>query len=518
VFYLKNNSIALLVGIFIVISLASILSAPRGAVYITGHAASGDSYTTFNLSEEVSILVTGAVNFGAGRVDINASNAILDSGLGSYDYHFTNISADVGNMPSKRFSPMVFDSDRGVFVMYGGLLWGVGVFNDTWEFNYSSKTWTHVTSADSSADGVPGEDGLLFNAIAYDSSAKKTIIFGGQDGVGTRFNDTWAYNGINWTKMNPDNYPPERIYSTMIFDSNRNVSVLFGGKDGGPFDETWEYNYSADNWTQIDPDTSPSARTSAGMTFDSKTNKVILFGGQDASNDYLNDTWEYDGTDWTDVTTGAAPSARIAGIFYDPLRDRVLLQLGGDSVGFPTDIWDYDPSTHLWHRIYDTNLIPAVGAVNFDTKNNVTVFFFGTNSVFTAANYTNETWVFNYSAAGGNANGSWFVYKDYFFIENDGTVNISVNFSANKNANKFIGGTSPSFKIKGIVDESNACPDLNTAYADVPNSTETPGVLCPLLQFAQDKDIFDVATKLVVPSDIIAGDKSATITFSAAKV
>ena len=53
------------------------------------------------------------------------------------------------------------------------------------------------------------------------------------------------------------------------------------------------------------------------------------------------------------------------------------------------------------------------------------------------------------SDAGTVVNGTWTPVNQSFYIENDGTVNISINYTANKNADQFLGGTGPSFMIKG---------------------------------------------------------------------
>jgi hypothetical protein len=124
----------------------------------------------------------------------------------------------------------------------------------------------------------------------------------------------------------------------------------------------------------------------------------------------------------------------------------------------------------------------------------------------------------------GNANPSnnnWVdpsKWSRYIAVENDGTVNVSVNITADKKASQFMGGTGPEFQLKGIATEAGSCATLNTTYTNVPNSTETPYAICNVLNFAQSNDTFNVSARLVVPSDAISGQKNTTITFSASKV
>jgi galactose oxidase-like protein len=84
----------------------------------------------------------------------------------------------------------------------------------------------------------------------------------------------------------------------MVFDAARNRVVLFGGAGAGTatlFDDTWEWD--GDNWTQV-ADTGPSVRGGHAMAYDSLRGRVILFGGDDGQNSF-GDTWAWNGTDWT---------------------------------------------------------------------------------------------------------------------------------------------------------------------------------------------------------------------------
>jgi hypothetical protein len=66
---------------------------------------------------------------------------------------------------------------------------------------------------------------------------------------------------------------------------------MFGGIGPGYIDDTWEYD--GVDWTQVTTASSPSARCYHAMVYDIVRGKVVLFGGHDGN--YRNDTWEYDG-------------------------------------------------------------------------------------------------------------------------------------------------------------------------------------------------------------------------------
>ena len=507
---MKNNTIALLAGILIIISAASILVSPKSITFVTGFASSGNSYASFNMSEEVSVLVSENIDFGSGRVNSDAPQAILDSELG-YHYNWFNITNISGPRPSPRWTNVIYDAGRDVFIMYGYLSYyqtPLSDANETWQFNYSSMVWTNLTAT----AGRP----TFFDAFTpiYDSSINAVIMY--RTSVFYKFNSSGQWELLNTTGEPP--YPSRKDYA-MAFDSRRNVSVLFGGRAPGgglPYAGTWEFNASNNKWTNKSSANEPHARSYAAMAFDSNRNVSVLYSGSDGGL-YFYDTWEYNGTGWTDVTE------RISGyptgngrtypsMIYDSARKKIVL-FGGDGTSWFNDAWEYDGAK--W--VNTANI--SVGrrtAIAFDSKNNKTLLFYGEGGTPT---FFNDTWDYNATDmdAETSANGTWYFEKGFFYIENDGTVNISINFSADNNAEQFIGGTSPSFEIKGVAHEPNSCPDLNTTYANVPNSTETPKILCPMLKFGNVADIFRVPVRLVVPSDVAAGDKSATITFSATK-
>ncbi len=148
---------------------------------------------------------------------------------------------------------------------------------------------------------------------------------------------------------------------------------------------------------------------------------------------------------------------------------------------------------------------------------------FGSGRVNSTA--VNATLDSNLTGAAAVLGGTWngASLPQYVSIENDGTVNISVNVSGNSdnNAKGLIGGTSPLFQVKGITTKAGACSGtFVTSYdsGNVPNSTETPLSLCALLNFPQSADSFNVSARLVIPNDANPGQRNVTITFSVSKV
>lgn len=110
-----------------------------------------------------------------------------------------------------------------------------------------------------------------------------------------------------------------------------------------------------------------------------------------------------------------------------------------------------------------------------------------------------------------------------FVMENTGNSNVELRISGNKDADSFIGGTSPSFEYKMIDDPSEplACPVINqviwNTYTAV--GTTTPGdLVCN--RFLYDNfgsDLIQMHIKVVVPENA-ALDSSADTTIITADI
>ena len=180
--------------------------------------------------------------------------------------------------------------------------------------------------------------------MAYDAGRNRVVMFGGWDLPGNTLNDTWEWVGNNWVQRTPANAPSPRTDTCLVYDSARNVCVLFGGFEPNlavSYNDTWEYDGT--NWTQIAGLTPPSTRDGFAFAFDSARSRLVIFGGWDANNAPFNDTWEYDGNAWTQVNTANAPSPRYyASMAYDPARGRCVMYGGENNGQISGETWEYD--------------------------------------------------------------------------------------------------------------------------------------------------------------------------------
>jgi hypothetical protein len=202
---------------------------------------------------------------------------------------------------------MALDSSIGCVILFGGA-GGTGstFFGDTW--SWDGGAWVDVTPP------LPAvSPSARFNhAMAYDAQSDHFVMFGGFNTV--RLSDTWIYDagggggtGAGWTQVFPATVPAARSSHAMVYDSARDRVVMFGGFLGGGqwSNQTWEWDGT--NWT-LSPATGPSGRQYLGMVYDPDREVTVLSCGQAANFVRMDDTWEFDGTSWTQLTTLGNPS------------------------------------------------------------------------------------------------------------------------------------------------------------------------------------------------------------------
>jgi hypothetical protein len=123
---------------------------------------------------------------------------------------------------------MAYDPNRQATTLFGGRLADGQAVGDTWAWD--GAVWTQL-----------GEDDALArsrHAMVYDSGRGVMVVFGGMKG--SQLKDTLEWDGAAWKQVATSG-PPRRMYHAMAYDSARKAIVLFGGWDGSPLADTWEY-------------------------------------------------------------------------------------------------------------------------------------------------------------------------------------------------------------------------------------------------------------------------------------
>lgn len=105
-----------------------------------------------------------------------------------------------------------------------------------------------------------------------------TVAFGGENSsTGDFLDDTWEWTGSAWIDRTPVLRPPGRHLHVMAYDSTRRVVLLFGGQGSvgtnGFFDDTWEWDGAA--WTQRSPIDRPKIGDHA-LAYDRARQRMVL--------------------------------------------------------------------------------------------------------------------------------------------------------------------------------------------------------------------------------------------------
>jgi hypothetical protein len=193
-------------------------------------------------------------------------------------------------------------------------------------------------------------------AIAYDAARQNLVVFGGIEAdatptyAGTVSDETWTWDGHNWTEHFPSNRPSPRLGASMAYDAARKVMVLYGGwsdmTTGIGLDDTWTWDGTT--WTEQHALTTPQRRGFAPMAYDAGRQVVVMFGGHQGANapqPPYQQTWTWNGTDWALAHPVHSPSPRYQpAIAYDMARaDTVLFGgLSGPAGQMLTDTWTWD--------------------------------------------------------------------------------------------------------------------------------------------------------------------------------
>jgi Kelch motif len=300
-------------------------------------------------------------------------------------------------VPPRSAAAMAYDDATGQLVLFGG-----DIFNgkdvalaDTWIWN--GTTW-------SQRDVSPSPAGRIGAAMAYDPASKQLLLFSGAGTGGTSEDDTWIWNGLAWHEARPATNPPPRTDAAIAYDPLIGRIVMFGGwnpvsGEQSMYDDTWTWDGT--NWTKLLPSTSPPARAEAVMAYDVVSNTLVVFGGEGDVTPYSNQTWTFDGHAWelAHFRLGATqPAARDATVMAaDDANQTIVLFGGEESGGNNNDTWIWNGFE--WVQVHPRNTPPARGVetesgmMTYDPELGVDVLYGG--PVANPQGSLGDTWTWN---------------------------------------------------------------------------------------------------------------------------
>lgn len=246
--------------------------------------------------------------------------------------------------PTRQQATMDYDLARGVIVMFGGRIHGgpagpTGAQNDLWEWD--GTDWTLIPAIN--------PPGIRYSAnMVYDIGRGVHVLWGGVNASNVGYNETWEYDPTTqtWTQIFTAASPGSRVYAGMAYDLSRGRTVLYGGRDDAFQPLTplfWEYDGS--NWTTVAPSRMPGDMYGHAMVFDQQRGRIVMQGGRGPG--FLSGTWEYDGVHCYHYNAEASPAAGsyFAATAYDLLRDRMVVCGGyNTSLQRSNDTWERDPA------------------------------------------------------------------------------------------------------------------------------------------------------------------------------
>lgn len=109
-----------------------------------------------------------------------------------YDYQ-TNTWTRIETNPKPRgryWQQMTFDPDIGKVVIFGGAPPVPTMLRDTWLYDYTRNEWTEIVSSDNPSASWSSR-------MVYDSEIGKVVLFGGTSGPRETYGDTWILDTVN---------------------------------------------------------------------------------------------------------------------------------------------------------------------------------------------------------------------------------------------------------------------------------------------------------------------------------
>jgi cysteine-rich repeat protein len=260
---------------------------------------------------------------------------------------------------SYSYVEFAYDAIREQVIMFGGY----GLVNGSVTDDYN-VTWARSGTSWAKPPAFAEPPARQRSEAAYDPMRRRVVLFGGQtDSLGTSVNDTWEWDGTQWSSAAPTAKPPVRGGAMMSYDTGTRSVMLFGGDSNNSsyltYADLWSYNGST--WSQPALSTGRSGVFNSGMVYDIAANRAVTFGGRDDGStgggtfQVLNTTWYWDATGWHQLSPVTVPTVREDfGIAYDTVRNRTVMYGGQDSSGNVTS------EVSEWNGTTWANLSPPV--------------------------------------------------------------------------------------------------------------------------------------------------------------
>jgi hypothetical protein len=136
-------------------------------------------------------------------------------------------------------------------------------------------------------------------------------------GLSSLDNQTWTFDGANWTTVPSPSVVTRGTGRVLVFDSKRGrvVLVMTVNESVNPQVQTWEWN--GVTWHLQSTRHAPGLSQFASGAYSPELGATVLL-------DAPHPTWLYNGTDWRSVATAVHQPARLAHLEYDVTRKALI--------------------------------------------------------------------------------------------------------------------------------------------------------------------------------------------------
>lgn len=281
--------------------------------------------------------------------------------------------------PAREDGTWTEDPDGRTAYLFGGRD-GSTIFNDLWAYDLDNDRWTKLAPE----SDVPAE---RFGHEAVWVDGIGVVVFAGQTGPTTFFNDLWAYDPAanRWEAVSVEGSRPKARYGTCAAlgpDGRLWISHGFT-EDGTRFADTQAFDFGTGRWSDETPDgRAPVNRCLHGCWW-TDDGRLALYAGQTTGVEALGDLWTLGdaatpAAAWTKATGELPPDRNL---YAFARHGDFVAVVGGRSLGssFLDDAFTIDTTTLSIEPLdpEGTNPPGRGGAMLIDDPRGARVVLFG---------------------------------------------------------------------------------------------------------------------------------------------
>jgi hypothetical protein len=282
---------------------------------------------------------------------------------------------------------MVYDPARQRVVLLGGVSCCASLEQGVWEWD--GDDWIQGP-----ASPQPSPVRWM-GAAAYDASGASTVYFGGKSPSDTALNDTWRWDGSQWSELPAGGGDPGVRWRAAALGAGaeHGVFLLQGALSQGSLNLSSMARFKEGAWSSLA--VLPPSRVDLGAFWSTSLQEAFAFGGRSCAGGASCavwpelHTWKPTDAAWQVSTPAGGPEARWGAIFAAHEEEQQGILLGGQGVGglisessdpAQTATWFLDLKTRAWSKSSELTLPARVhGAAVWDEARRYVLLFGGSS-------------------------------------------------------------------------------------------------------------------------------------------